>query len=627
MIDNTEDESGLMINAECQTDSPLTTEFEMQTEITSGTDAEIQMCMEEYDEKSVQTEAALKTCETQTTELDSKPEMKTTGCQAESPLKTSETQIHIEAHMKEVQTYFCREDKETQAPEADTSKLTIGADEVQAMEFQGSGNVEDKHPAETNEQSVETDLHISMSTKLEVVEEMHSWGMQTNIVELSEMQLIISRISDNYKDASETDSLVSSTSCYDARSDTKSEEMPKSQSSGLDMRRGEYKEVTFPPVPSMIVTQKPMEPTKERTPSPVDLCTTSQQKEKKKKLPKVQGKMPASCTVSEDPRDVLHYVPKSSMTQLKLTPAHQSFEGPCTNPTPAHISRSLGALAIRPPDNLRKKKEDEALFHQQQQNVHEKESKSMKCTLFRSTFGADENVADDYGMNAKKKSRRHSGEISMSSSKALAAMLISNSTPLFGRHQAFGERSAFSSLQRRLSPVMDSPLSCPSKEQNLQTFHSLFTESTPSTRRNIEKAKMFNWQQSMVKTLGKHSPTRSQKKSEDDSAIDLDCSTFDNKSTEKRGIKMDENVSNEEDKQLIESSQEVAKKMKYAENKDYDDDSDDGDLSLSVDGDYNDDGYDMLSTDEEIILMGDDVRKKTKTSTELARKIDVNIAG
>ena len=187
--------------------------------------------------------------------------------------------------------------------------------------------------------------------------------------------------------------------------------MSRSQSSGtgLDMRRGEYREVTFPPVPSMIVTQKPMEPTKERTLSPVDLHTTLQQTEKKKKLPKVQGKMPASCTVLEDPRDILCYVPKSSMTQLKLTPAHQSFDGPHTNPTPAHVGGSLGTLTIRPPDDLRKKKEDEALFHQQQQNVYEpntvresKELKFMKCTLLRSTFGADENVADDYGMNAKK---------------------------------------------------------------------------------------------------------------------------------------------------------------------------------------------------------------------------------
>ena len=216
VIDNTEDESGLMINAECQTDSPTTTEFEMQTEIRSGTDAEIQMCIKEDDEKAVQTEVALKICETQTTELDSKPEMKTTGCQAESHLKTSETQTHIEAHMKEVQTYFCGEDKETQASEADTSKPSIGADKVLAMEFQGNGNVEDKHPTKTNEQSVETDLQISISTKLEVVDKMHSWDTQTNIMELSEMQPIISRISGDYKDASETDSLISSASHYDA---------------------------------------------------------------------------------------------------------------------------------------------------------------------------------------------------------------------------------------------------------------------------------------------------------------------------------------------------------------------------------------------------------------------------
>ena len=204
-------------------------------------------------------------------------------------------------------------------------------------------------------------------------------------------------------------------------------------------------------------------------------------------------------------------------------------------------------------------------------------------------------------------------------------MSISNSTPLFGRHQGFGERSAFSSLQSRMSPVMDSPLSYPSKEHNLQTFRSLFTGSTPLTNHNIEKAKIFNWQQSMLKSLGKHSLKTSQKKGQDDSMIDMDCSTFDNHSTEKRGIKIDENVSNEEDQQLMGSSQEVAKKINYAENKDYD--KDDGDLSLSVDGDYDDDVDDMLSTDEDLILMGDDVSKKTKTSTDLARKIDVNIAG
>ena len=87
------------------------------------------------------------------------------------------------------------------------------------------------------------------------------------------------------------------------------------------MHIGEYCEVKFPSVVSTIVTQSPIETMKEKTPSPVDLLCTTKHSEKKKFRRSVP-KLPASCTVSEDPHDVLRYVPESTTAQLKLTLAH-----------------------------------------------------------------------------------------------------------------------------------------------------------------------------------------------------------------------------------------------------------------------------------------------------------------
>ena len=90
---------------------------------------------------------------------------------------------------------------------------------------------------------------------------------------------------------SETESIISSAS--------KSEESQRSQKqlAGIDMHIGEYQEVKFPPVVSTIVPQKPIESTKERMPSLV--CTMKHSE--KKKFPKSIPKLPASCTVLEDP--------------------------------------------------------------------------------------------------------------------------------------------------------------------------------------------------------------------------------------------------------------------------------------------------------------------------------------
>ena len=120
-------------------------------------------------------------------------------------------------------------------------------------------------------------------------------------------------------DPGETDSIILSVSKTDDLQKT------QTQAAGLDMRVGEYREVQFPPVATTVVTQKAIDTAKCRTPSPVNLCTTTKLPEKMT-FHKAAEKMPASCTVSEDPRNVLQYVSKSTPTQLKLAPGHHSVE-------------------------------------------------------------------------------------------------------------------------------------------------------------------------------------------------------------------------------------------------------------------------------------------------------------
>ena len=107
---------------------------------------------------------------------------------------------------------------------------------------------------------------------------------------------------------------------------------------GLDMHREIYHEVTFLPVSSTVVmpsskavTPEPTESTgKERTPSPVDLCTSKTEVKKKKTLPTKAYKLPSACTFSQGPQDVLR-----SMMKLKpgehrqMVPAHQVLLSGC----------------------------------------------------------------------------------------------------------------------------------------------------------------------------------------------------------------------------------------------------------------------------------------------------------
>ena len=83
---------------------------------------------------------------------------------------------------------------------------------------------------------------------------------------------------------------------------------------------------------SPIVTPEPTETTekertqKERTPSPVDLCMSKIEVKKMKRLGTKGYKLPAACTFSQDPRDILRSVQKQKPGEHRqMVPAHQTI--------------------------------------------------------------------------------------------------------------------------------------------------------------------------------------------------------------------------------------------------------------------------------------------------------------
>ena len=244
----------------------------------------------------------------------------------------------------------------------------------------------------------ETDINSSNIITVnctEVVNEMLSWGTQTDLDELESMELIISseiithdnidgnRTKDNL---SETESVFSSASklaeaqmqsshskprddevvSVSSLSRQEEEQQPSSsQGVGLDMRRGEYFELDFPPVTTTNIPQHHIDTiSKQRTPSPEDLCTHSDVSPARKKKVKISGeKLPAACTISEDPRDVIRYVQKMLKTPINVTPAHQPPHGPGPNLRPEDMSNTStqvlqqkGTSKVKTTDELQSQK-------------------------------------------------------------------------------------------------------------------------------------------------------------------------------------------------------------------------------------------------------------------------------
>ena len=141
---------------------------------------------------------------------------------------------------------------------------------------------------------------------------------------------------------SETDSVVSSASKLELSSAVKLQESQRqTTAAGLDMHMGEYHELDFPPVSSTNVTLKHIDTVvKERTPSPEDLCTRRDVSppKKKKKVKISPEKLPAACTISEDPHAVLRHVEKRMKTNINLTPAHKPSPAPSISPKPRDMT-------------------------------------------------------------------------------------------------------------------------------------------------------------------------------------------------------------------------------------------------------------------------------------------------
>ena len=166
---------------------------------------------------------------------------------------------------------------------------------------------------------------MKKSVKIKLVKTLTSQPTQTDLEEILSLEPILPT---KIAEGSATFSMKSPEPSNDADSSisscSKSEDyMHKPVSAGLDMRRGEYKELEFPPVStSSQLCPKFALPVKERSPSPMDLCVTA------------KTSTPITETASTKPKSVTHTItmhpfadiPKvkmSSIVEKKLTPAHQ----------------------------------------------------------------------------------------------------------------------------------------------------------------------------------------------------------------------------------------------------------------------------------------------------------------
>ena len=279
-------------------------------------------CQTEWEQegKSCQTEWQQegKSCQTEW-------EQEGVACQMECDQKGVECQTEIDCEAKETQTEYGPVTKVegTQTERAMDVKLC-----QTEWEQQGVGCQTEIENADEKTQTEIEETNIITVDKIELVEHMETQGCQMDLAELAAMEPFYklqtpdpSESGDNKEDA-ETESITCvSLKCEDVK-----------VGAGLDMRRGvEYHEVNFLPVASTIVKHKPGDSApKQRTPSPINLCTTSKVpvSKKKKKIdedstPK-KKKVPPLCAVFKDPRDVLRGVTKQKQSDLVLTLAHGS---------------------------------------------------------------------------------------------------------------------------------------------------------------------------------------------------------------------------------------------------------------------------------------------------------------
>ena len=309
-LNNMEVETSLLTSQMTQTDVigmptfPIAESKEVQTEMPARKDCEMQASSNseckavqtteiEIDSQHVQTEVGeskevhMKEPEMTTSKVQMKePKMTTSKVQIKEPeVTTSEVQTECSVESSHSQMEQVTDKKASQSEPADSDTRSIQT-EKQGHEKENQTEIKnDDREIQTevkfDDRANETDINSSNIVTvncIEVVQEMLSWGTQTDLDELESMEPIIpSEIitcndidSNKMKDnLSETESVFSSASkmaeaqMQGSHSKPRDEEVvslslfsgqeeaqqpSSSQGAGLDMRRGEYFELDFPPV-------------------------------------------------------------------------------------------------------------------------------------------------------------------------------------------------------------------------------------------------------------------------------------------------------------------------------------------------------------------------------------------
>ena len=542
-ISDIDEDIGLMINEEIQTDTTCVEDMQVQTAPQKGESKEVQTNWVATDvcNQIIQTEVAATEQETQT----------------ENPSTEQETQTEVTATEQETQTENPSTQQETQTENPSTQQ-----------------EMQTENPS--TEQETQTEIancDILTVNKIEVVDQMESWGTQTDIVELAAMSPILP-LQNMEMDHSETESIVSLVSSIStARTDDvpkcKTDDALKSPCAGIDMRVGEYRELQFPPVLSTVVSQKPLEVNKGRSPSPVDLSTTKQPEDKnEKKSPekKPADKLKKPCTFSEDPREVLRYIPKATAAQLKLAPAHHAVEMsmhspklgdaiPIFTPTPpADLTKKSDDAtkksddATNKSDNITKKSDDATKKSDDATNKSDDATKKSDDATKKSdeaTKKSDKPVIDTsiLGITSKRPLSTSSYMYSPDS-KRMSTFSTSPAIKALQSH-SFAEgyvpsegRSAFSSLCQTLVSTPDhtttgfslsqSLQSIQNDSDNLSKFCSIFSRSSNISKgKRHATGKLISWNPKMQKTVGERDSMyfKAQMSSEDDSGIVVDGRT------------------------------------------------------------------------------------------------------
>ena len=352
-LSDVEEDMPAKVHEEMQTEPVNIVQSEVQTELAT----EMKLCQTEWEQKGIGCQMEW---EQKGIGCQMAWEQKGIGCQTEIENAVKVTQTEYGTQVQGTQTEIVSKVQETQTEKHMEDKQCETNWEQQGMACQ----TEIENASKETQTEIQ-DNNILTVDRLEIVEHMETQGTQTDLAELEAMQPFWEVHGpnpldvDNNKDDTETESILSSAS--------KSEDVPKiATGAGLDMRRGEYHEVEFPPVASTLVKHKPVESTpKQQTLSPVDLCTTTKGTVNKKKSEEentTSKKVIPLCAISEDPRDVLRGVSKQKPSDLKLTPAHGMNPGGSLSKVNIEqqmcVKCDIPATDLRKNDNESPKSED-----------------------------------------------------------------------------------------------------------------------------------------------------------------------------------------------------------------------------------------------------------------------------